>query len=75
MTAYLRFLRLTGAKDGNPAVELVVVGHGVKLTAQHLPEGGFISLTRFCVAGPIALPLPCAVSAPELWPAKCSGRL
>lgn len=46
-----------------------MVRHGVKLAAQHLSESRRILLAAFGVAGPVALPLPCAVFASELWSA------
>ena len=66
---------LTWVSNWNPLVEFIVVGYRVKFTAQHLSKGRFIVLTRFCVTGPITLPFPGAVLAPELWPARHSGTL
>lgn len=59
---------LTRVGDGNPLVELVVIRHGVKLAAQHLPERGLVVLAGFGVTRAVTLPLPRAVLASELRP-------
>ena len=61
---------LTRVEHGNPLVELVVVGHGVELTALHLSKGRFALLTGFGVTRPIALPFSGAVLASKLWSAE-----
>lgn len=63
----MRFLSLTRVSNRNPLVELIVVRHCVKLTAEHLSEGWFIVLAGFCVTGPITLPFSCAILASKLW--------
>lgn len=62
-----RFWWLTWVSNRNPLVELIVVRHCVKLTAEHLSEGWFIALAGFCVTGPITLPFSGAVLASKLW--------
>lgn len=51
----------------HPLVELIVVGHGVKLAAQHLSKAGLILLAGLCVTSAITLPFPSAVFAPKHW--------
>lgn len=75
LIAYLRLWLLTGVSHRNPLVELIVVRHSVKLTAQHLPKSWLILLTGFCVTCPITLPFPSAVLAPKLWSVEKSFLL
>ncbi len=67
LEVYVSFCVLTWVCNRNPLVELIVVGHSVKLTAQHLSKCRFVVLTGFCITGAITLPFPSAVFAPELW--------
>lgn len=57
----MRVLSLTWVNNWDPLVELVVIWHCVKLTAQHLSEGRLLILTRFGVAGPVTLPFSSAI--------------
>lgn len=67
LIVYLMLWLLTWVRHRYPLVELIVVRHSVKLTAQHLSKRRLILLTGFCVTRPITLPFPRAVLAPELW--------
>lgn len=70
-----QFQTLTRVSNRNPVVELIVVGHRVELTAQHLSEGWFVVLTRFGVAGLITLPLSSTILASKLWSVRKRRQL
>lgn len=56
-------------------IELIVVGHSVKLTAKHLSKGWFILQAGFCVTSPITFPFSSTVFATKLWSVENSETL
>lgn len=74
-TLYLRLWSLTWVSHRNPVVELIVVGHSVKLAAQHLSKGRLLVLAGLCVTSPVALPFSGAILASKFWSMENSGTV
>lgn len=75
LLAYLRLCVLTWVCHRDPLVELIVVRHSVKLTAQHLSKSWYIIWTGLCVTGPVPLSFTGTVLAPKFWPVEKSSTL
>lgn len=58
---------LTCVGNRDPLVELVVIGHRVKLAALHLSEARLVLLAGFRITGPIAFPFSRAILSSKLW--------